>query len=196
MKQTQFAKTIQDFDDVNSQDPHMETAEGQEIPKELLYSQRMTHMLLDFDREASEALQIAARCQHIRRWAIPRSDFPMDRKGYLLWRTKLKKYHGDLAGSIMQKNGYSPEEIQKVDDLINKRRLKSDKESQTLEDVVCLVFLRYYFDDFLAQHEESKLLDIIRKTWNKMSEKGQQAALSLNLSATAAALVKKALTDI
>lgn len=196
MKQTQFAQTIRDFDDVNSLDPHRETAEGQEIPKELLYSQRMTRMLLDFDPEASEALQLAARCQHIRRWAIPRSDFPMDRTGYLLWRTKLKKYHGELAGSIMQKNGYSPEEVQKVDDLINKRRLKSDKESQTLEDVVCLVFLRYYFDDFLAQHEESKLLDIIRKTWNKMSEKGQQAALSLNLSATAAALVKKALTDI
>jgi len=193
MKESRFHRTIEDFDHINAQDPHLENIGDRDVPKELLYSQRMTEMLQEFNPEASETLQLAARGQHIRRWAIPREDFPMDRKGYLLWRTKLKKYHGELAGSIMEKNGYGQEDIQKVDDLLNKRRLKTDGEAQTLEDVVCLVFIKYYFDDFLTKHEEEKLVDIVKKTWNKMSQKGQQAALSLKLSNPASSIVQKAL---
>src|SRR5690606_12781295 len=121
---------------------------------------RMTETLNNFCPEASEALQLAARSQHIQRWAIPREDFPMDRKGYLMWRTKLKQYHGVLAGSIMRKHGYDAEEVRKVEDLLNKRSLKTDEEAQILEDVVCLVFLRYYFDDFIKKHEEAKLIEI------------------------------------
>lgn len=187
-----FDKTILDFDQINAQDPHKETTEGETIPKELLYSQRMTEMLNDFSPEASETLRLAARCQHIRRWAIPRENFSMDRKGYLMWRTELKKYHAELAGSIMLQNGYSHETITKVDDLLNKRRLKTDVETQLLEDVVCLVFLKYYFDEFQLKHEEAKLMDIVRKTWNKMSERGQQAAQSLNHSNNATAIIQKA----
>ena|SRR5690554_205746 len=193
MKEDKFNKTIEEFDAVNAQDPHQAIVEGKEVPKELLYSQRMSEMLQEYCPEASETLQLAARCQHIRRWSIPREEFAMDRKGYLLWRTTLKKYHAELAGSIMKNNGYSADEIQKVDDLLNKRRLKTDKETQTLEDVVCLVFIKYYFDEFLTKHEEEKLVDIVKKTWNKMSEKGQQAALSLNLSKTASSIIQKAL---
>lgn len=188
-----FLKTLGDFDRINADDPHLETVEGDEVPKELLYSQRMTDMLNEFEPDASEFLRLAARSQHIRRWSIPRETFPMDRKGYLLWRTRLKKYHGELAGSIMEKNGYSREEIAKVDDLLNKRRLKTDPESQCLEDVACLVFLRHYFDDFLTRHDEEKLVSILRKTWNKMSDKGRRFALSLKLSAAASDLIQKAL---
>src|SRR5690606_33050606 len=121
--------------------------------------------------------------------------FPMDRNGYLLWRTKLKKFHGELAGSIMKANGYDQEAVQKVDDLLNKRRLKTDEEMQILEDVVCLVFIKYYFDEFLTKHDEAKLIDIVKKTWNKMSEKGHQEALSMELSENASAIVNKALID-
>ena len=139
-----FLKTLGDFDRINADDPHLETVEGIEVPKELLYSQRMTDMLNAFEPDASEFLRLAARAQHIRRWIIPRETFPMDRKGYLLWRTRLKKYHGELAGSIMEKNGYLPEEITKVDDLLNKRRLKSDPEAQCLEDVASSALLRRF----------------------------------------------------
>lgn len=194
MTGSRFEDTIKEFDAINAEDPHQETVSGTEVPKELLYSQRMTEMLQDFCPGASEALRLAARAQHIQRWAIPREDFPMDRKGYLMWRTKLKKYHGELAGSIMEKHGYEKEEVQKVDDLLNKRRLKTDEEAQILEDVVCLVFLKYYFDDFITKHEEGKLIDIVQKTWNKMSEKSQQAALSMNHSNHALSIVQKALT--
>lgn len=189
-----FENTIKEFDDVNSHDPHLEMVEGEKIPKELLYSKRMTEMLNHYRPNASETLQLAARCQHIKRWAIPREEYPMDKKGYLLWRTTLKKYHGELAASIMTRNGYGHEEIQKVDDLLNKRKLKSDEETQALEDVICLVFLQYYFDEFITKHDEAKLVEIVQKTWNKMSENGREAALQLAHSVTALAIVNKALS--
>ncbi|UCS95261.1 DUF4202 domain-containing protein [Echinicola marina] len=195
MTANKFDKTIEEIDAINAEDPHKELVNGKEVSKELVYGHRMSGMLLDFCPEASETLRLAARCQHIKRWAIPREDFSMDRKGYLMWRTKLKKYHGELAGSIMKKHGYEEGEIQKVDDLLNKRRLKTDPEVQALEDVVCLVFLKYYFDDFIVKHqdEEGKLVDIVQKTWKKMSEKGHDAALAMSHSDAALTIVKKAL---
>jgi hypothetical protein len=195
MNHDRFQQTITEIDELNALDPHLESDGNTEVPKELLYGQRMSTMLLEFDQNASETLKIASRAQHIQRWKSPRENYPMDRKGYLLWRTELKKFHADLAGSIMQKHGYSAEEIQKVDDLINKRRLKTDPETQTLEDVVCLVFLKFYFDDFIDKHsqEESKIIEIIQKTWKKMSDKGHEAALQLPHSEMALGLIKRAL---
>ncbi|HSJ66328.1 MAG TPA: DUF4202 domain-containing protein, partial [Anditalea sp.] len=164
--------TIADIDALNSQDPHMEISNGERVPKELLYSIRMTDMLQEFCPDASENLKIAVRAQHIQRFTHPREKYPMDRKGYLQWRTELKKFHGEKAAGIMRANGYANEDIQKVDDLINKRQLKTDPEAQTLEDVVCLVFLKYYFDDFIDKHieDKNKIIDIVQKTWKKMSE--------------------------
>ena len=188
-----FLQSLKDIDDINAEDPHLETVDGQTYPKELLYSQRMTAMLNEFEPDVSEMLRLAARAQHIKRWSIARNSFPMDRKGYLQWRTQLKKFHGELTGSIMAKNSYSTDEISRVDDLLNKRGLKTDVEAQTLEDVACLVFLKYYFDDFLTQHDEEKLTNILQKTWKKMSDKGRKAALSLDLSPSATALIEKAL---
>ncbi|QDH79212.1 DUF4202 domain-containing protein [Echinicola soli] len=195
MAGNKFENTIAAFDAINAEDPHMEIVKGKEMPKELLYGHRMTGMLLDFMPDASETLRLAARCQHIKRWEIPREDYPMDRKGYLMWRTKLKKFHGELAGQLMKEHGYGEAAIQEVDDLLNKRRLKTDPTVQVLEDVVCLVFLKYYFDDFIAKHrdEEEKLVDIVQKTWKKMSEKGHKAALAMEHSEEALGIVQKAL---
>ncbi|KEO72317.1 DUF4202 domain-containing protein [Anditalea andensis] len=192
-----FHITIADIDALNSQDPHLDVFEGKKIPKELLYSQRMTDMLHRFCPDASENLQIAIRAQHIQRFTHPREKYPMDRIGYLQWRTELKKFHGEKAAGIMRANGYAEEDIQKVDDLINKRRLKTDPEAQTLEDVVCLVFLQYYFDEFIVKHvhEENKTIDIVQKTWKKMSDKGHAYALSMTHSDQALNVVNKALAQ-
>ena len=192
-----FQITIADIDALNSQDPHMESVNGAKVPKELLYSKRMTNMLQEFCPDASENLKIAVRAQHIQRFTIPREKYSMDRKGYLQWRTELKKFHGEKTEGIMRSNGYDNEAIQKVNDLINKRKLKSDPETQTLEDVVCLVFLQYYFDAFIDKHveEENKVIDIVQKTWKKMSEKGHAYALSLSHSEKALGIVNKALSE-
>jgi hypothetical protein len=188
-----FEAAIRKFDAANSDDPNVEVADGISYPKEVLYAQRMSACLQEVAPQASEALQLAVRCQHIRRWAIPRQDFAMDRAGYHKWRNSLKKYHAELAGQLLQEVGYEPELIARVQALVQKQQLQQDPEVQLLEDVICLVFLRYYFLPFAAQHPEDKVIDIVQKTWRKMTPEGHALALQLDLPPDAQALVAKAL---
>jgi hypothetical protein len=142
---------------------------------------------------ASEALRLACRAQHIRRWEIPRSSFPMDRAGYHRWRTRLYTHHADTADKILREVGYDDAMVERVRTLLTKKRLRTDAETQALEDIACLVFLESYFTDFAAKHDEQKIIRILRKTWAKMSETGRAAALTLNLPSEAQRLVKAAL---
>lgn len=190
-----YDQAIQLIDQVNSEDPIKEAWKGKDFPKELLYSHRMTKKLGDFAPDASEELKVAARAQHIGRWKIPRSEYPMDRVGYLTWREELKKMHADLTGEILEKAGYGEPFISRVKFLIRKKQLKTDAETQTLEDVVCLVFLEYYLEDFVVKHEFEKIKDILRKTWAKMSEHAQKEALKLNFSSQSLAIIQEALFD-
>lgn len=186
-----FVQAIAEFDAHNAQDPNRDPRSGR--PKELVYAEQMTRWLATLVPQASEALQLAVRAQHIKRWKIPRSDYPMDRIGYLKWRTDLKNFHATLAGGILGELGYDELTIARVQALLRKERLKQDAEAQTLEDVICLVFLENYFADFAKQHDAEKIVDIVRKTWKKMSEKGHKAALELPMPPEAGALVQKAL---
>lgn len=180
------------FDAANQQDPNTEEFEGKTYPKEVLYAIRMTEKVNDFAPDASEALQLTARCQHIRRWEIPRESYEMNRVGYLKWRQDLKKFHAEIATSILQDVGYAEETISEVAFLLEKKQLKKNEDTQTLEDVICLVFLEHYFEAFSKEHPEDKIINILQKTWRKMSEKGQEAALKLPISKSAQELVSKA----
>ncbi|QNE41797.1 DUF4202 domain-containing protein [Hymenobacter sp. NBH84] len=193
LNQARFDEAIRLFDAANSEDPHQEIVDGQPYPKELLYGQRMSACLHAVAPNAPEAVQLAARCQHIRRWTIPRQDFPMDRPGYHKWRNTLKKFHAQLASEILQQVGYDAETIQRVQALLQKQQLHLDPEMQLLEDVICLVFLQYYFLDFAAQHPEEKIIDIVQKTWRKMTPEGHRLALQLPLASEAQELIGKAL---
>jgi len=186
-------EALKAIDAHNAHDPNLEELNGKKIAKELLYAQRMTAQLLSFEPEASEALQIAARAQHICRWKSPREAYPQDRTGYLKWREDLKKMHAELTGTILEDLAFSKEDIARVQFLIRKKMIKKDAESQTLEDVICLVFLQHYFEGFAAKHVDEKIIDIVQKTWKKMSPKGHRAALSLPLSEKTKELVGKAL---
>lgn len=188
-----FEKAIAAFDDYNRKDPNTETAGGKTLPKELLYAQRMSACLVQFMPDASEALRLAIRCQHIGRWEIPRETYPKDRVGYLQWRNKLKEHHAEIASTILSEIGYDEETIDRVKFIVQKKQLRHDDESQALEDVVCLVFLEYYFEEFARQHEEDKVISILQKTWNKMSEKAKEAALKLKLSEVAKQYISRAL---
>lgn len=176
----QFDITIEAFDKENSKDPNVEVDAGVKYPKELLYAKRMSDCLNAYYPEASEALLLAVRCQHIRRWEIPRDSFPDNRKGYLLWRTKLKEMHAQIASEIMQQQGYDMDLTNQVVKLLLKKGLKTDPEVQVLEDVICIVFLQYYFSDFALKHDVEKLKSILLKTLKKMSEKGIAHAQQLN----------------
>ncbi len=187
-------KAFQLFDAANRADPNTEIYLGRTYPKEVLYAIRMTDKLNDFAPEASEALQLTARCQHICRWKIPRESYEMDRIGYLKWRQDLKKFHARIASEMLTESGYATEMIEEVAFLLEKKQLKKNPDTQTLEDVICLVFLEFYFEAFAAEHPEEKILDILQKTWRKMSEGGQQAALKLPLSDNSRTLISNAIT--
>lgn len=194
MKPTRFETAIALIDKANSEDINTYEVAGLQYPKELLYSQRMTRKLLQFKPDASKALQIAARAQHICRWKIPRDAYPMDRVGYLKWRETLKKMHADLTSDILKKVGYDAQFDDRIRKIILKKLIKKNEESQALEDTICLVFLDYYFDEFAEKHPDEKVIDILQKTWVKMSDEGQQEALKLNFSDASLALVKQAIS--
>ncbi|MFD2565609.1 DUF4202 domain-containing protein [Aquimarina rubra] len=193
MPTTKLTEAFSLFDKANGNDPNKEIVNGQPIAKELIYGQRMTQTLNSFISDASEALQLAARAQHICRWEIPRNSYPMDRVGYLKWREELKKFHAKKAVEILEKVGYDKETIDRVSFLIQKKKLKKDEDTQILEDVICLVFLEFYYSEFYEKHTSEKVIDILQKTWKKMSEKGHQAALNLSYPEKGLDLIKEAI---
>ena len=194
MKPTRFEVALALIDKYNSEDPNSFETNGLKFTKELLYGQRMTHKLLQFEPNASKALQIAARAQHIGRWKIDRKEYPMDRIGYLKWREALKDIHADITSQILKEVGYEDEFIDRVSVIVRKKFIKKNEESQIIEDVICLVFLDYYFEEFAAKHSEEKIIDILQKTWKKMSEKGHEHALKLKYSEKSLSLIQKALS--
>ena len=188
-----FREAVARFDRANAEDPNVETVGGASRPKELLYAQRMSEALERFAPDASEVVRLAVRCQHIRRWTVPRDGYPEGRDGYRRWRTDLGRFHAETAGGILGEVGYDDATVGRVQALLRKERLKADPEVQLLEDIVCLVFLRHYLAPFTGQHEDEKIVGILRKTWRKMSDRGRAAALALDLAPALRNLVARAL---
>jgi hypothetical protein len=191
-----FQKLIQQIDQANAEDPRTEQSGGKTVPKELLYSQRMTQWLHRLKPDASEALQIAVRAQHIQRWTIPRNEYPKNRNGYIKWRTRLARFHADTTTGFMRNLGYNETIIKRVASLLQKRNLKRDHEVQILEDVACLVFIENHLTDFSRKTAEEELIRIIRKTWKKMTPFGRQKVQDITLSPNSRKLLEKALSNI
>ena len=181
MLSDRFTTLIERIDTRNGQDPNTELVGGVARPRELVYSQRLTEWVLRLNPEASEALRIAARGQHICRWTIPRERYEKNRRGYLRWRETLKTFHADTVAQLMQDVGYPGEVIERVRALISKRHLETDPDVQVLEDALCLVFLQTQFAELRQKTPDDKMREILRKTWKKMNPQGRQAALQLPL---------------
>ena len=175
------------IDRVNGGDPA-----GHELP----YSGRMVDWTRKLAPGASEELLLAVRAQHVGRWTVPRSTYPDGRAGYLSWRESLKKLHADTLGSAMKEAGYLDASVAKAKALILRKNLASDPEGQTLEDAACLVFLQFEFAGFAAKTEEAKVVDILRKTWRKMSPRAREAALGLAFAPAGQELLRKALGPV
>ena len=194
--QSRLAATLEAIDAANAEDPRRVLTSDGEAAFEQLYAQRMSETLARVYPDASDLLQIAARAQHLRRWEIPRADFPQGRQGYNDWRKTCRAHHAQRAGAIMSALRWSEEDTARVGALIRKERLKKDPEAQALENVAALVFLERYFDDFLLKYQgydDEKIVDILGKTLCKMSPRGHAAALALSLAPRARALVAEAL---
>ena len=191
-----YRTAIQLIDAANATDPSFEcvVTENKNYPKEVLYAERMSSTLSRILPKAPVTLRLAVRAQHIQRWKIPRKDYPKGRQGYRHWRTELGKFHAETTAKILQTAGYTDEVIRRVKELLRKERLKIDPECQLLEDVICLVFIEHYLEDFATKHDDSKLLSILRKTWKKMSTQGRTMALELELPERLRDLISRALS--
>lgn len=184
---------IERLDALHAEDPRIERVEGAEVPYELLYAQRMSEWLERVAPQASDALRLAVRAQHLQRWQIPRNDYPRDRPGYLAWRRELGRRQAEQAADVLREVGFDAAFCERVARLIRKEDLRRDSDAQALEDTACLVFIEHDFAAFAGEHDEAKLIRILRKTWNKMSPRGHELAATIPLSADAQALVQRAL---
>lgn len=186
-----FTAAIEQLDAINAEDPNQLKVDGERCPGELVAAERLEAWVLKANPDASEALRLASCCQHVKRWAFPRGEYPEGRVGYLKWRKNLSKKHAGLAAEVFERAGIS-EEIRAQARAINvKEGLKTNPDSQTIEDALSLSFLEH---DFAAKHEDEKVVDIVQTTWRKMSERGHELALQLPLSGRAHVLVGRALS--
>ena len=188
-----FQRAIERFDEENARDPNMESVDGVSRPRELVYAERLTDWVLKLKADASEALRLAARCQHICRWTIPRDTYERTKAGYLRWRTELKKFHAQKAGEILREVGYADEVVTRVQALNLKKDFPQDPDSRVLEDALCLVFLEHQFAELASRSTDEQMINALRKSWHKMTEAARAEALKLTYGARERALIEKAI---
>src|SRR5687768_11801865 len=177
---SKLEKAFQLFDEYNQQDPHKIVWDGEEYAAEYFYARQLYNWVKKLEPGAGEHLLLASRSQHIGRFKTPRSNYPEGKAGYLNWRKDLAKFHAQTAGELMLQARYNEEDIKAVQHIILKEDLKFDKEVQVMENALCLVFLEFQYEDFLAKHDDDNMIiRILRKTWFKMTEPGHKAALQL-----------------
>ena len=190
-----YQKAREAIDQAHRADPQRST-DGQ--PAELVYADRMEHWVGRVVPDASPALRLAARSQHLERWSVPRASYPLDKVGYHAWRKSLYKKQAERARALLLQVGVPAAEADEVATWVSKTGLKTNPGTQALEDAACLVFLETEIGAFAAQHADyprEKFIDILRKTWRKMSPQAHAFALALELPAPIAALVREAVAD-
>lgn len=186
------------FDAYNKQDPRSFTWEGVSEPQEYFFAVKLYEWVLKLDPGADEELLLASRSQHIGRWEIPREDYPEGRDPYLKWRKDLALHHAGIAERLMKEAGYSEETVERVKQILLKKRIKVDPDVQTMENALCLVFLQLQYEEFRKKYEQEpeKIINILRKSLLKMDEKGHRLALTLPYSAKGFDLINKAVSTL
>ncbi len=188
-----FDSALRRFDEENSRDPNAQLTGGVERPRELVYAEWLSEWVLKLCPDASEELRLAARCQHLCRWMMPRDSYPMNRAGYLKWREALKHFHAHRAGEILRELGYAEDAVARVQSLNLKKNFPHDPESRVLEDALCLVFLEYQFADLAARATEEKMINALQKVWKKMTPGAREAAGTLAYGPREKRLLERAL---
>jgi hypothetical protein len=191
---SRFESALEAIDAANAEDPNTLVVDGVERPKEQAHAELMTAWVQRLDADADELQLLAARAHHLRRWSVPRSSYPEGRQGYLRWRTNLKRQHADEVADILMRCGYEPDEIDRVRQIIRKERLRTDPAVQTHEDALCLVFLETQLENVATQLGEEHVVEVLRKTMAKMTPRGRDVALGLELPRPQRALIERAAT--
>lgn len=193
MKTDRLSRAVAAIDTRNADDPNSILIDGVPQPKELTHARMVTDWVRRLRPDAGEALLLAARAHHLRRWAIPRDSYPQGRVPYLQWRRALQDLHTRELRTILTAEGYDAATIDRAEWILRKRDLKTDPDVQALENAICLVFLETQFLDTARKLDRAKMVDILRKTLQKMTDPGKQAALQLDLSEEARGLLAEAL---
>ena len=194
MDTARLERALEAFERANAEDPHTVLSNGVQRPRELVQAERLSAWVTRLEPSASETLLLAARCQHIRRWQVPRDSYPAGRVGYLQWRTQLARFHADTAARLLTEAGYEQESIDAVRRINLKQNLRSSSDMVVMEDALCLSFLEFELDDFIAKYPAEKVIEVVQKTWQKMSARAHELALTLPFSVAGLALVTRALT--
>ncbi|WP_419342479.1 DUF4202 domain-containing protein [Achromobacter sp. PD1] len=180
------------FDGYNRRDPNLVSWNGAMQPREWLHAQFLQGWVAKLAPRAGAALRLAARCQHIGRWEVPREACPAGRTGYLQWRNTLKEHHANVAARLLASAGHDAQTIQAVLKIIRKQGIKRDADVQCMENALCLVFLEHQYEEFCERYPD-KVVAVLQKTWHKMDEAGRQAAASLSFSERGQAYLAAAL---
>lgn len=188
-----FRDAIRRFDALNAKDPNQEQIEGGVVPRELLNSERLCDWVMRLDPSAPEELRLAARCQHLCRWEIPRTSYPGTRAGYHQWKNELKRFHATRSAEVLREVGYDDMMVSKVSELNLKKNFPRDPLAQTMEDALCLVFLQHQFADLAAKLDDDKTINAVRKSWEKMSALAREKALALTYTPREKDLITRAL---
>jgi hypothetical protein len=191
-----FRNAIAAIDAANAEDPNTIRVRGLERQKELAHAELVSEWVRRLRPQASEALLLAARAHHIRRWTVPRSSYPDGRGGYLRWRRDLHEMHATETANILRAHGYDQETIDRVARIVRKENLAGDLDVQALEDALCLVFLETQLHDLARQLDEDRMADVLQKTWRKMSDEGKRLALGIAVDDADRALLKRALAEL
>lgn len=189
-----LTRAIAAFRAANAEDPNTIDDGGVERPRELVDAERLAAWVRRLEPQASEPLTLASYCQHLQRWQSPRESYEPGRIGYLKWRKDLHRLHADAAERILRDAGYGDDTILAVREINLKQSMRTNADVQAMEDALCLSFLEHEFGDFSAKHDDAKVIDIVQKTWRKMSDKAHEIALTLPLSGRPLELVQRALT--
>lgn len=195
-----FQRAIAAIDAANADDPNSIEVDGEARPKELTHARMMDAWVRRLDADASEALLLAARAHHVRRWTVPRDSFPDGRSGYLRWRSHLRAFHADEAGRLLRGAGYDDATVERVREIVLKQGLTrnpetTDPDVQTFEDGLSLVFLETQFAELTARlDDDEKMAAIIARTLRKMSARGREAAQGLAYDDRSRAVLERAAT--
>ena len=198
MAEVRLARALAAIDAANADDPVRITVRGEERPKEVAHAELVSEWVQRLTEAPSDELLLAARAHHLRRWAIPRTSYPMGRSGYLRWRKAQHEQHATDVARILDDAGYDAATISRVQDLVRKRGLgrgadTRDPEVQVLEDALCLVFLETQLAELASRFDDDKVIGILQKTAKKMSDQGLASARDVELDADSRALLDRAL---
>jgi hypothetical protein len=188
-------QAVERFDAMNARDPNPLVVDGVSRPRELVQAERLEAWVKKLAPDASVALRLAARCQHLCRWEIPRASYEEGRVGYLKWRKELARHHADLAAGVLGELGFTADTLAAVRRINLKQGLKNEADTQAMEDALCLAFLEHEFAEFAPKYEDAKVIDIVQKTWRKMSPRAHELALGLPFAPETLALVSRALSE-